>query len=188
MREPRTTNVKMEVNLGGLVMKNPVTVASGTFAAGYLVLAISRLLLSREGLRRTLSAAGVSIWLFAELMVCVAVMSLAVWLFSGSGKLVLGSLAGDFLLYLIVVEIIPYAISYLLFLLHEEHDEVERLRALRPQLRANRKRREQLLSQAEAALQAAKALHDELEALCNPCVDFGGVYAEADAHIRRLLG
>ena len=27
-----------------------------------------------------------------------------------------------------------------------------------------------------------------LEALCNPCVDFGGVYAEADAHIRRLLG
>ena len=66
--------------------------------------------------------------------------------------------------------------------------DVERLRALRPQLRANRKRREQLLSQAEAALQAAKALHDELEALCNPCVDFGGVYAEADAHIRRLLG
>jgi len=111
---------------------SPLMQISGTFAAGYLVLVISRLLLSREGLRRTFSAAGVSIWLFAELIVCVAVMSLAVWLFSGSGKLVLGSLAGDFLLYLIVVEIIPYAISYLLFLLHEEHDEVERLRALLP--------------------------------------------------------
>lgn len=34
MRKPRSTDVKLEVNLGGLVMKNPVTVASGTFAAG----------------------------------------------------------------------------------------------------------------------------------------------------------
>lgn len=31
---PRDTNVSMAVNLGGLPMKNPVTVASGTFAAG----------------------------------------------------------------------------------------------------------------------------------------------------------
>ena len=34
---PRTTapaSVRMAVNLGGLEMKNPVTVASGTFAAG----------------------------------------------------------------------------------------------------------------------------------------------------------
>ena len=34
MRTPRIIDVKLEVNLGGLVMKNPVTVASGTFAAG----------------------------------------------------------------------------------------------------------------------------------------------------------
>lgn len=33
-RIPQSTSVNMEVNLGGLVMKNPVTVASGTFAAG----------------------------------------------------------------------------------------------------------------------------------------------------------
>ena len=31
---PRDTSVKLAVNLGGLPMKNPVTVASGTFAAG----------------------------------------------------------------------------------------------------------------------------------------------------------
>ena len=31
---PRETSVKMAVNLGGFEMKNPVTVASGTFAAG----------------------------------------------------------------------------------------------------------------------------------------------------------
>lgn len=34
MRSPMPTSVNMAVNLGGLAMKNPVTVASGTFAAG----------------------------------------------------------------------------------------------------------------------------------------------------------
>ena len=33
-RQPLPTKVGMTVNLGGLEMKNPVTVASGTFAAG----------------------------------------------------------------------------------------------------------------------------------------------------------
>ncbi|WP_206214371.1 dihydroorotate dehydrogenase [Adlercreutzia sp. ZJ141] len=33
-RKPRATSVRMSVNVGGLEMKNPVTVASGTFAAG----------------------------------------------------------------------------------------------------------------------------------------------------------
>ncbi len=33
-RTPRQSSVKLEVNLGGLIMANPVTVASGTFAAG----------------------------------------------------------------------------------------------------------------------------------------------------------
>lgn len=34
-RQPLATSVSMNVNLGGLEMKNPVTVASGTFAAGH---------------------------------------------------------------------------------------------------------------------------------------------------------
>ena len=34
MRKPRETAVNLNVNLGGLPMKNPVTTASGTFAAG----------------------------------------------------------------------------------------------------------------------------------------------------------
>ena len=33
-KTPRSTDVKLAVNLGGLEMKNPVTTASGTFAAG----------------------------------------------------------------------------------------------------------------------------------------------------------
>lgn len=58
----------------------------------------------------------------------------------------------------------------------------------RAALRARRKLREQLLGRVCDAFARAKALHDELEALCNPCVDFDGVYAEADEHIRRLFG
>lgn len=34
-RKPRETSVKLGVNLGGLAMANPVTTASGTFAAGH---------------------------------------------------------------------------------------------------------------------------------------------------------
>lgn len=34
MRKPRETQVNLAVNLGGLMMKNPVTVGSGTFGAG----------------------------------------------------------------------------------------------------------------------------------------------------------
>ncbi len=34
-RKPKPTKVNLEVNLGGLAMKNPVTTASGTFAAGF---------------------------------------------------------------------------------------------------------------------------------------------------------
>ena len=61
-------------------------------------------------------------------------------------------------------------------------------RAVRAALIARKKRRDSLLEQTAAALSEAKAVHDELEKLCNPFVDFGGVYREADEHIRRLLG
>lgn len=63
----------------------------------------------------------------------------------------------------------------------------KRLRALRPQLRACTKLRNQLLDQAETSLAQAKALHDLLEQTCNPYVDFEGVYREADEHIARLF-
>ena len=33
-RKPKETSVNLFVNLGGMAMKNPVTVASGTFGAG----------------------------------------------------------------------------------------------------------------------------------------------------------
>jgi hypothetical protein len=44
-----------------------------------------------------------------------------------------------------------------------------------------------LRDEAQRALCRAKRVHDALEALCNPCVDFGGVYALAEREARGLL-
>ena len=46
---------------------------------------------------------------------------------------------------------------------------------------------EALLREALAWLSKAKELHDELEKAVNPHVDFGGVYALAEAHAKALL-
>lgn len=66
--------------------------------------------------------------------------------------------------------------------------ERAQLQAVRAGLRESGRRRSRLLAQAAGVLAEAKTLHDALEALYNPHVDFEGVSREADAHIRRLLG
>lgn len=43
-------------------------------------------------------------------------------------------------------------------------------------------------AEAYAALAEAKALHDRLEAVYHPCVDFAGIDAVAERHIKKLLG
>jgi len=57
---------------------------------------------------------------------------------------------------------------------------------LRPTLRKLRRESELLLRAGEASLAQAKALHDALEVLYRPCVDFAGVDAVAEAHLRAL--
>ena len=65
------------------------------------------------------------------------------------------------------------------------------LRALgaeeRSALRQKRRESQALLSAAYDALARAKVLHDELEAIYHPHVDFGGVSALAKAHTKRLF-
>lgn len=102
------------------------------FAVGYAVVLISRGILMYTTSRRSFSTAGVTIWLFAELIVCVAFMSLTAWALCGFGKLMLAQLAGDFTLFMLACEIIPYVVSYLLFLLWIERNEIERLKSLLP--------------------------------------------------------
>ncbi len=57
----------------------------------------------------------------------------------------------------------------------------------RPLLRQRRKESRLLLRAAEETLARAKSLHDELEAVYHPHVDFDGVSALAEDHIRWLL-
>lgn len=61
------------------------------------------------------------------------------------------------------------------------------LRKERGQLRAMSRAAEKLLELAEKKLAEAKALHDRLEGLYNPHVDFAGVYALADELTAKLL-
>ncbi len=65
------------------------------------------------------------------------------------------------------------------------------LRALPPEeralLRQRRKESRMLLRAATDTLARAKALHDRLEAVYHPHVDFDGVGALAEDHIRWLL-
>ena len=57
----------------------------------------------------------------------------------------------------------------------------------RPLLRQRRRESRMLLDAAEATLADAKRLHDQLEAVYHPHVDFDGVGALAEDHIRWLL-
>ena len=63
----------------------------------------------------------------------------------------------------------------------------ELLRRFKSRLKLSRKVQASMISEATAALAAAKAQHDELEKLYNPHVDFEGVYAEADEIARELI-
>lgn len=61
------------------------------------------------------------------------------------------------------------------------------VRKKRTRLRISSKFRAAMLEDAQTLLAEAKELHDKLEEIYNPHVDFDGVYAEADRHIEMLL-
>lgn len=111
---------------------NPLIQVSIAIFSGLVVVAVSRVILAMRKPEKT-PLPTCLIWLSTELIACVATMSLTTWLVSGGGHLVLAPLAGDFTLGTIAVELLPYVISFLLFLLHESQVEVERLRAMLPQ-------------------------------------------------------
>ena len=63
----------------------------------------------------------------------------------------------------------------------------EELSSRRTALRRGRRLGRDCLALATDTLAEAKALHDELEKVYNPHVDFDGVYAEAEKHIANLF-
>jgi len=68
------------------------------------------------------------------------------------------------------------------------HLDSEALRPLRAKIDSLSRAYKAKYTEAYAALAEAKALHDQLEAVYNPHVDFAGVSALADKHIKKLLG
>lgn len=111
----------------------PLVQVSIVVSIGFSITILSRFLLQTQCQRRFFSPAGAVIWLIAEFIMTVGVMTFASWEITGGGSIMLAPLAADITLCTICVQVMPYVVSYLLFLLHEEHAEVERLRALLPQ-------------------------------------------------------
>ena len=54
-------------------------------------------------------------------------------------------------------------------------------------MRADKRLQQQAIDAAIRQLQAAKLLHDELEAVYQPCMDFDALTAFTDQHLQTLL-
>lgn len=105
---------------------------------GYVTVAVSRVVLIMATSHKELSIPGLAVWMFTELILCVAVTALMAWSLSGGGPVRLAPLVGDILLGNVSVFLIPNVIAYLSF----------RLRELRSELVATRRR---FASESQAA-------------------------------------
>lgn len=63
----------------------------------------------------------------------------------------------------------------------------DRIRELRPRFRSASRMYSSLLTEAESSLAEAKKIHDEIEMIYNPHIDFKGLYALAAEHIKHCL-
>ena len=112
-----------------LSMIHPLVQLALTAIAALLVLTASRLLLLYCGNHFVFSLSGYLLWMLVELIALIATLCTILWVTSGCGHLQLGPLAGDMLLGAIFVMAMPYTISFLIFLLHEERRSKNMLQA-----------------------------------------------------------
>jgi hypothetical protein len=63
----------------------------------------------------------------------------------------------------------------------------DKIREVRPRIRSAAKLRDELIQEAVKTLSEAKAIHDQMEELYNPYLDFSRLYELADKHIEMLL-
>ena len=95
---------------------------------GFAVVALSRGVLLWVTSRKELSIYALAVWVFMEIIVCVAVVALMAWSLSGGGRVQLAPLAGDILLGILSVFLIPSVIAYLSFRLRELRSELVAMR------------------------------------------------------------
>lgn len=101
-------------------------------AGGYALVFLSRMILIVISSRMELAPPLLVIWMFVELVLCVAVTVIMAWSLSGAGAIQLAPLAGDVLLGNISVFLVPNVIAFLSFRLREMRDELEMLRSQLP--------------------------------------------------------
>lgn len=99
-----------------------------SFTSGFGALIISRALLLLVGRKVELQPAVIGLWLMLELLLCVAVTTLVLWALSGGGTLQLAPLVGIIVLGFMGTLLVPYAITYLIYRLHETYTELQRIR------------------------------------------------------------
>ena len=96
--------------------------------SGFASLCFSRIALFLFNRSHELQAAACGIWLIAEMLICVSVMTLVLWAVGGAGPVQLSRLVADLVLGFVGIILIPYVITYLIFRLHEDKQEILRLR------------------------------------------------------------
>lgn len=111
-----------------LTKLSPLGQISICFTVGLATLVLSRAILYFVNRAKDLGPIACGIWLIAELVLCVSVMTLVFWALSGGGRVQLTPLVGSFVLGFIGVLLVPYVVTFLIYRLHETHDEVIRLR------------------------------------------------------------
>lgn len=97
-------------------------------AGGYATVAVSRVVLMAVGRYKDLSFFTLAVWMFIELVFCVAVTAIMAWSLSGGGSLRLAPLSADILLGNVAVFLIPNVIAFLSFRLRELRMELVTLR------------------------------------------------------------
>ncbi len=95
---------------------------------GFAVVALSRVVLLLVTSHKDLAIYALTVWVFVELTLCVAVVSLMAWSLSGGGAVRLAPMAGDILLGNVSVFLIPNVIAYLSFRLRELRSELVAIR------------------------------------------------------------
>ncbi len=98
--------------------------------SGFVTLIFSRLLMFLINRISELQTVACGIWLIAEMLLCVSVISLVLWSVGGGGSVQLAPLVADVVLGFIAVLLIPYVITFLVHRLYESRQEIYRLRGI----------------------------------------------------------
>ena len=98
------------------------------FTTGIATLILSRAVLFLVNRVHGVGPAACLIWLIAEMILCVSVMTLVLWALSGGGRVQLAPLVGNIVLGYFGVLLVPNVVTFLIYRLRETHDELMRIR------------------------------------------------------------